>query len=223
MVRHLGALSLASGLVLAGCELFTAPRGDRGAVFSVRGTMTHSSCGAGAPSTAATLSFTVEVRIDRGRLRWSVPTAGITAQATLDSSQRFTLVDDRIIPIRAANPRLGLGPCSLRRFDVLEGRVGGNFPPLDPVEYLDSNADGANPLDAAMFDAASLVDSSLADASPSALPTLDTLRETVGWAVVPGADCRDLIGVGPGQFVTLPCEQRWIFEAQYEPSLRVTR
>jgi hypothetical protein len=228
MFRRLVALSLASGLVLAGCELFTAPRTGYGAVFSVRGTMTSTTCGVGAPSTAAMLSFNVEVRLDQTRLRWSVPTAGITAQSTLDSSRRFTLVDDRIMPIRAANYRLGLGACSLRRFDVLEGRVGGAFPLLDRVDTEDSSADAEDPLDAAMFDAASLTDASLtdaslADAAQSGPPALDSLRETVGWAVAPGADCRDMIGVGPGQFVTLPCEQRWTFDARYEPSLRVTR
>lgn len=223
MFRRLVALALASSLALAGCELFTAPRTGHGAVFSVRGTMTNTTCGVGAPSTAAMLSFNVEVRLDQARLRWSVPTAGITAQSTLDSSRRFTLVDDRVMPIRAANYRLGLGACSLRRFDVLEGRVGGAFPLLDPVDAADAHADAEDPLDAAMFDAASITDASLADAAPSGPPALDSLRETVGWAVVPGADCRDMIGVGPGQFVTLPCEQRWTFDAQYEPTLRVTR
>jgi hypothetical protein len=223
MFRRLVALSLASGLALAGCELFTAPRGGQGAVFSVRGTMTSTTCGAGAPSTAPTLSFNVEIRLEQTRLRWSVPTAGISAQSSLDSSRRFTLVDDRIMQIRAANLRLGLGACSLRRFDVLEGRVAGAFPSLDPTDAGDSSVDADDPLDAAMFDAASLTDASLTDASSSGPPALDSLRETVGWAVAPGADCRDMIGVGPGQFVTLPCEQRWTFDARYEPTLRVTR
>lgn len=221
MFRRLALLSVSSMLALAGCDMFTSPRVGQGAVFSLRGTMTSSSCGAGAPSSATTLAFNVEVRVEPTRMRWSVPSAGISAQSALDATSRFTLVDDRIMPIRAANVRLGLGACSLRRFDVLEGRVGGVFPPLDPSDAGD--AGDADPLDAAMFDASATADASLADGAASGPPALEALRESVGWAVAPGADCRDLIGVGPGQFVTLPCEQRWSFDARYEPSLRVTR
>jgi hypothetical protein len=226
MFRRLASSTVALSLALSGCELFTAPAGGYGAVFSVRGAIASNSCGAGAPSSNTTVAYNVEIRVDSSRLRWSIPSAGVSAQATIDAtSQRFTLVDDKVVSVRAANPRVGLGPCALRRFDVLEGRVDGVFPSLARSDA----GDASDPLDAAMFDAsdAFAADGSYlvadADAARTGPPALHNLRETVGWAVVSGADCRDMIGVGPGQFVTLPCEQSWLLDARYEPTLALSR
>lgn len=229
MFRPLTAVAALVALSSLACDSW-APRTGQGAVFSVRGAMVSNSCGAGAPSSNATLSYNVEIRLDRTSLRWSIPSAGINAQATVDATtRRFQLVDDRAVVLRAANTRTGLAACAMRRYDVLEGRVRGVFPALDPQDAGD--ADAGDPLDAAMFDGgdamASMGDAALLDDSGDVIesgpPTLEGLRETVGWAVLAGADCRDFFGVGPGQFVAMPCEQSWALDARYEPTLRVSR
>ncbi len=225
MFRRLSCLLLLGSVVAVGCEPLL-PRTGQGAVFSIRGAMVNNSCGVGAPNSAATVAYNVEIRVDRASLRWSIPSAGIQAQTSIDATtQRFRLVDDRAVVLRAANARVGLAACAMRRYDVLEGRVSGVFPALDPQD----GGDGGDPLDGAMFDASDVigVDAALRDDAgdvvESGPPALESMRETVGWAVLSGADCRDLVGVGPGQFVTLPCEQTWSLDARYEPSLRVTR
>ena len=227
MFRPLTAVAAFVALTSLACDAW-APRAGQGAVFSIRGAMVSNSCGIGAPSSNATLSYNVEIRLDRSTLRWSIPSANISAQAAVDAStRRFVLVDDRAVVLRAANARTGLAACAMRRFDVLEGRVRGVFPALDPQD----GGDAGDPLDGAMFDAgdamASMGDAALRDDSGDVIesgpPALEGLRETIGWAVLAGADCRDFIGVGPGQFVATPCEQSWALDARYEPTLRVSR
>jgi hypothetical protein len=212
-----GALVLA---LLGGCGPSTRP--GAGAVFSIRGQMVNNSCGLNAPSALPTLAFDVEVRELDGLLRWSVPSAGILATAAIDPRTRsFRFVDDRVLLLRPEDRRSGLAACAVRRLDVIDGRLSGTLPPLDPLQ---------NSLDAGMavsLDAMTPGDAALrADGSTdggSSWPALESVVETVGWAVVPGADCRDALGLGAGQFIALPCEQRWTMDARWRPEVAPSR
>jgi hypothetical protein len=228
MNRLAVASTLVALLASAACE--TGPRVGNGAVFRVRASMTNNSCGAGAPSAQTSLAYDAEVIINgQQSLSWRVRAAGISAQATVDGATgAFRLVDDRIVAVRNADRRRELGACALRRFDVIEGRVAGTFPPLDPL--ADSGGRAVDPLVDAMVDADAMRDPMIVtdagvDGGPrrDGFPALEELRESVGWAVAAGADCRDLIGVGPSQFVTLPCQMSWSMTAQWNPEARVSR
>jgi hypothetical protein len=197
-------------------------RQGTGAVFAVRGAMIANSCGTNAPSSAATLAFDLELIAQSNTLKWRIPASGIAASTRFDpaTASAFRFVDDRVVTLRPADRRSGVAACVLRRLDVIDGRLSGTLLPLDPL---------SNPDDAGMsvdLDANAPGDASLradgGDAS-SPWPALHDMTETVGWAVVSGADCRDFIGITPGQFVTLPCEQRWTFDARWKPESTVSR
>lgn len=191
--------------------------------------MSSNRCGVAAPQATPNLDFEVEIVIDQGALRWAVPSARIVATTTLDQQGTFRLVDDRVVVLRPEDRRRGLSACALRRFDVVDGRAAGRFPPLDPMLGNDATLQEAamsdRLLDVALFDASLLASSDGGDAAAQreGSPSLEQLRETVGWALVPGADCSDFIGVGPGQFVSLPCEMSWQMDAQWRPDARVSR
>lgn len=228
MQRSMLAPALVLFFAASACE--TGPRTGNGAVFRVRGAMTTNSCGAGAPSAQSSLSFDAEIVLSsQHTLSWKIPAARISAQTTVDATTgAFRLVDDRVVVVRAADPRRELAACALRRFDVLEGRIAGEFPPLDPL--ADSGGHAVDPLVDAMVDADAMRDPIIVTdsgvdggARRTGFPGLDELRESVGWAVVPNADCRDIIGVGPSQFVTLPCQMSWTMSAEWNPEARVSR
>ncbi|MBL8683381.1 MAG: hypothetical protein JNK05_29705 [Myxococcales bacterium] len=220
--------TLALLLATAACE--TGPRTGNGAVFRVRAAMTSNSCGAGAPSAQSSFAFDAEVILSAQQsLTWRIPAARISAQTTLDvTTGAFRLVDDRVVVVRAADPRRELGVCALRRFDVIEGRIAGQFPALDPL--ADSGGRAVDPLADAMVDADAMRDPVIitdagvdGGARRSGYPGLDELRESVGYAVVPGADCRDIVGVGPSQFIALPCQMNWTMSAEWNPEAAVSR
>jgi hypothetical protein len=230
-------LVLALALGAPACELLLPPQGN-GAVFAIRGAMVANSCGANAPSSLPSLSFDAEIVLHQGSLRWAVPAAGIQASTRVDGATgAFRLVDDRVVVLRAEDRRRGIVACAVRRIDVIDGRVAGDFPPIDPAAREGGLADGAladatqladgAPLsvgDAELrADGGAVTDAAVGDGGAPGAPALESLHETVGWAVIPGADCRDRLGVAEGQFITLPCEQRWNLDARYRPDRAVRR
>jgi hypothetical protein len=208
----------------AGCG--PSARSGNGAVFSIRGQMVANSCGLNAPSALPTLSFDVELRERDGLVRWVIPSSGIFATGALDPRTRaFRFVDDRVLVLRPEDRRRGLAACAVRRLDVIDGRLSGTLPALDAAP--DAQGQGmAIPLDAMAPGDASLRDDAGADGGTdggAGWPALEGVVETVGWAVVQGADCRDALGLSAGQFIALPCEQRWTMDARWRPEVSPSR
>lgn len=206
--------------MMSACE--RKVRVGQGAVFQVAGVMQSNACGALAPSSARTLDYRVAIEVDRNALTWKIPSSAIEARGAHDATRSsFQLLDDRTLLLRQADRRLQIAACVVRRIDLIEGTLRGR---LLPLETPANDGGGAIDDSAVMSDASDgseasdASDAGASDASASGPPAF-TASETVGWAVVPGADCRDLIGVGSGQFIQLPCEQRWSLEGSFHSAV----
>ncbi len=195
MVAVIGCLL---AIVLAGCGEPAPPHGHVG-TFDVRANMMINSCGPQSVSIAAHLQYEARLGYDRGVATWELTQSRVSATGLwteVPPSFRFT--HESYSTLRAADSRYGLAACVMRRYDLIEGTLSGALRDLS-----------LQPLDAAIseagLDATAMDGGDLATGSDGGTTTFGA-TETIAYGVAEGADCRDFIGVGSGQFLTLPCQ-----------------
>jgi hypothetical protein len=187
-IRWVGALGVVS--LVAGCD--PTPRQGHSGTFDVQATMMTNTCGSQV-SGSSHLSFQAQLAYNNtGASTWTLPQTGASASGTWTAAPpSFRVTLDQYSMLRQGDARYQLAPCEIHRFDVIDGNVTGVLPDVNAT-MLDA---GAN----MVMDGASML-------VPDAGPTTFAATETIEYGVVDGADCHDFLGVGQGQFLTLPCE-----------------
>jgi len=182
---------LAAGIACSGCDA-SLPSGHAG-TFAVQGTMTVNTCGPQAVVALSHLMFGAVLAYSRGRSTWSLPQTGVTVSGTWsDAPPEFRVSTSQYSTLRPGDRRYQLAACVIERFDVIDGTVSGLLPEAN-VTPLDSGVD-------VIPDGATLLPPDAGGA------TTFTATETIVYGAASGADCRDFIGAGQGQYLTLPCE-----------------
>jgi hypothetical protein len=179
MLRRV-AFVLVSTLALNACDDGT--EGEPLGVFVVQATRTANTCGAQMSGKLQSARFNVSLALQSGVLRWT-PEGAVAASGSYDVYQRtFRIAVENSTQAIAANRRLDIPGCVLRRVDVIEG-------------VLDVRGGDAGTAQ----DAGGGVDAGAA--------VVGSFRghETIAYGTESG-DCSALIGVGQGQALALPCQ-----------------
>ncbi|MBN1774357.1 MAG: hypothetical protein JXB32_24060 [Deltaproteobacteria bacterium] len=167
---------------LAGCGLFGDP-GELVGEMTVTTTLEENSCGGALGSIPSTSQLEVQLFERSGQLTWSA--AQGTFQAEIDEEGNFVFQAYGSQLLRAEVPD-GLGgvlaACVVESAEEIRGTLVRRVAP--------TTEDGGDVDD---------------EATEETVPARVTATDTLQVGVVPGADCRDFIGLGSARFPTLPC------------------
>jgi hypothetical protein len=167
--------------------------------FEVHALMMTNTCGPQAVSIPAALQYQARLGYNRGVASWELPQSRISATGSwTDVPPSFRFTNDTYRTVREAVPVYGLAACVMHRFDVIEGTLSGSLHDL----AAEAAALDANPMDGLDATEQLVPDDAGTDAGPASIAA----TETIAYGPSAGSDCRDAIGVGQGQFLTLPCQ-----------------
>lgn len=178
--------------------------------FDVVETLVENTCGPQSVQVQPVVRYQVDLNVDQTRSRWRVVGTNADAAGSYDERTRaFEFASDSSQQLRAANQRYGIAACVMRRLDVIDGTLSGELPHGD-AGLDEAGTDVVAGIDAAIDDAGEPGDAAVdgGDAGPS-VPAAFAATETIVYGPVSGADCRDFVGANDGQYLTLPCEQRY--------------
>jgi len=177
-------------LVAAGCDLFGNP-GDLVGEMSVQATLEENSCGSATGSIPGTQTSDVKLYERSGLLTWSGSLGSF--QAEIDEDGNFVAQSSGSQLLRAEEPDGEGGiraACMVDAVEEIRGKLTRRVPET-----------GGDATDGGTTDGADDPDAGEVPHSPASVTATDTLQV----APSAGADCRDFIGLGTGQFQALPC------------------
>lgn len=173
-------------LALAGCNL--GDPGERIATLEVEATLTENSCEGPLGGIPGLTRIEVTLYEREGLLTWSAPDGSFQAEIDPEGNFVFRAESQALLREEYADWDGYHAPCVVDQVEEVRGRL------VRPVRPEDDGADGG---DAGDSDAGG----EPVEPVPASVEATDTLRISPSR----GADCSDMIGLGPDVFATLPC------------------